>query len=210
MKNLFQVSLLGIALLGSAPAAARTITVDVVRFHSGLAPTGQTIALQPSDPALATSIEFSNYANGIGARLEKLGFKPATAGAKADLVGLISYSQTERQTIRDGSRSGVTIGIGVGTFGSHGGVSVGGSVPVGGSDSGSSKDMIRTTTLELSLKRPGDTVAIWEGRTSTEGRAAKDNALPEMIPVLTEALLTDFPGTSGKTARVKVKSPAKR
>ncbi len=210
MKKHLSAALLGLAVLASGPAIARSITVDVVRFHTGLAATGQTIALQPVDPALASSLEFASYANQVGASLEKLGFKPAAAGIKPDLIGTLSYSQTERETVVDGGRKGgFSIGVGVGTFGRHGGVSVGGSVPVGG-DRDSPKGKIHTTTLELSLKRAGETTAVWEGRASTEGSVNKSSALPALIPALNEALLKDFPGTSGKTARLKINTQAKK
>jgi hypothetical protein len=70
--------------------------------------------------------------------------------------------------------------------------------------------MIRTTTLEFNLKKPGETVTVWEGRATTEERASKDNGLPAVVPILTEALLKEFPGTSGKTVRVKVNTRAKK
>lgn len=207
MKQFALRTFAGFCLIAASTAVARSLSVDVVRFHTGLAPAGQTITLQPADPALAASLEFSSYANQIGAGLEKLGFKPAVAGTKADLVGTISYGQTERA---DTSRSGpaFSIGVGVGTFGGNGGVSVGGSVPIGGGQS--TTKMIRTTTLVLTLKRANDTVAAWEGRATTEGKSDAETALPAVIPALTEALLTDFPGVSGKTARLKIKSPTKR
>jgi hypothetical protein len=214
MKNIFASAVLSLAVLSASPAQARTVTVDVVRFHTGLAATGQTVALQPADPSMASSLEFSSYANSIGAALEKLGFKPAIPGpggvVKADYLGVIGYSQMEREAPNDGRGSGFSIGVGIGSFGRHGGVSVGGSVPVGGASKKASGRMIRTTSLELTLKVPGATTASWEGRAVTEEVASKTNGLPEMMPLLTEALLTDFPGATGKTAKVKVKTPAKK
>jgi hypothetical protein len=210
MKNFLFAALASLAVLAATPALSRTVTADVVRFHTGIAVTGQTVALQPLDPSLATSLEFTSYANTVGAALEKLGFKPAVAGSKPDLVGTLSYVQVEREAPRDGRGSGFSIGVGIGSFGRNGGVSVGGSVPVRGSSDKKSGPMIRTTTLEFNLKKPGENVAVWEGRATTEERASKDNGLPAVVPILTEALFKEFPGTSGKTVRVKVNTRAKK
>jgi hypothetical protein len=210
MKNILLAAMTSLAVLAASPALSRTVTADVVRFHAGVAATGQTVALQPLDPALATSLEFTSYANTVGAALEKLGFKPAVAGTKADLIGTMSYVQVEREAPRDGRGSGFSIGVGIGSFGRNGGVSVGGSVPIGGSSDKKSGPMIRTTTLEFNLKKPGETVAVWEGRATTEERASKDNGLPAMVPMLTEALFKEFPGPSGKTVKVKINTKAKK
>jgi hypothetical protein len=206
MKNHLSALLVAAATFSVVPATARTIASDVVRFHSGITATGQTVALQAADPALASSLEFTTYANQIGAALEKIGFKPAIAGKKADLIGLISYSQTERDVPKP--RSGISIGIGGGSFGSGGGVSVGGSIPIGGS--GTSTNLVRTTNLELKLQNAADAKTLWEGRATTEGKAAPESALTEVIPALIESLTTDFPGTSGKSARIKIKTDKKK
>lgn len=208
MKKHLVALFVAAAAFSAAPVTARTITSDVVRFHTGFVATGQTVAIQSADPALATSLEFTTYANQIGAALEKLGFKPVVTGQKPDLIGLVSYTQTERDVPK--ARSGISIGVGGGSFGGGGGggVSVGGTIPIGGS--GSSSNMVRTTTLELKLQSAADAKTLWEGRATTEGKANPESALSVVVPALAESLTKEFPGTSGKSVRVKIKTDKKK
>jgi hypothetical protein len=201
MKKHLAALFVAVASLAPVPTTARTVTSEVVRFHTGIAATGQTVALQAADPALATSLEFTTYASQLAAALAKLGFKPAVPGTKPDLTGVLSYTQTEREVAKP--RSGLSIGIGGGSFGSGGGVSVGGSIPIGGSGGATTK--IRTTALELKLQTAADAKTIWEGRATTEGKESAESALPAVVPVLIDALTRDFPGASGKTVLVKTK-----
>ncbi len=187
------------ALLTSMPVVART-QASVVRFHGDAAPASQALALKPQDPALAGSLEFSTYANQLGAALERLGFTPASATAPATLIGEISYAQTVVATPPEAKRPRFSIGVGIGGgIGSNVGVNVGTNIPVGGNRDASSKIL----TLSLVLRQPavtpgGAPVSVWEGRVTTEALDAKRADLALLMPKLIDALLAEFPGPSGK------------
>ena len=56
----------------------------------------------------------------------------------------------------------------------------------------------RTTTVAVQIKRQSDGTQIWEGRASKTATAGSQGAtLTWAVPVLSEALFRDFPGTPG-------------
>lgn len=187
----FPLAVLGGLILALGACATPPPKASAVRFHSGFQPSAQSVALQPADPALARSLEFSAYANAVGRRLEDLGFKPAADAQAADLIGQISYSTQVRSGPAE--RSPVSIGVGVGGVGSNVGVSVGSSIGLG---ERTSTDRV-LTSLSLRLTPRGATTALWEGRAQIDqpAKAAAGSAVPQLI----EALLADFPGPSGVT-----------
>lgn len=193
-------SVLGLAAvlsLGAPPALAR-FKADVVRFHGATVPSGQSVALEAADPEQAGSLEFSSYANRLGEGLGRLGFKPAaTTDAAPGLIGQIGYATTLRPVLRDGDDSPVHVGVGVGGGGGNVGVSVG---TVFGLGKREPRGGARVHELRLVLKTP-EGAAVWEGRATTE----TDERTPfaEVAPGLVDALLSDFPGPSGRTTRYK-------
>jgi Domain of unknown function (DUF4136) len=193
MRSLLIATLVATA----APALARG-TATVVRFYTDAIATGQHITLKPQDATLAQSLEFTSYANQLGAVLERAGFLPATTGAPATLTAEIAYSQ--RAVPLPPKRSPFSIGIGIGTGG--GGIGVGGSanIPVGGTKPGGTA---QETTLSVTLKR-ADGQSVWEGRAVSEPLAEKDGALATVMPKLIDVLFQDFPGASGKTQTLKL------
>jgi hypothetical protein len=185
----------------ATPALARG-TATVVRFYTDTIATGQRITLKPQDATLAQSLEFTSYANQLGAALERAGFLPATASAPATLTAEIAYSQ--RAVPLPPKRSPFSIGIGIGGGGSigGGGIGVGGSanIPVGGTKPGGTA---QETTLSVTLKR-ADGQSVWEGRAVSEPLADKDGALATVMPKLIDVLFQEFPGASGKTQTLKL------
>jgi opacity protein-like surface antigen len=200
MKTILAASALALAVLAT-PAFAR-LEVEAVRFHNGFTVQPLTVALVPADPSLAKSLEFSAYANQVGAKLEALGFKPATDPATADLVGEIGYSTVTRQEPIEGNRSPVSVGVGVGGGSGGFGVNIGTVFGLGGSRRDGRETV--TNRLELRLKRPSDNQVVWEGRANAQARAGRaDSTLTSAMPGLIEGLLDKFPGPSGQTVRVK-------
>ena len=195
----------GLAILCLSACATNRFSADVVRFHSGFqTPAGSTVAIRPVDPGLAGSLEFAGYANQLGERLGRLGFKPAPGGP-SDFVAELAYSQQTRDSSVDsGGRSPVNIGIGVG--GGSGNFGLGGSVnfPLGNRQQQARG--VRDTLVTLRLKR-GD-ATVWEGRATAESASLESNSLPLLMPDLIDALLSNFPGESGKTVRYS--PPAKK
>jgi hypothetical protein len=201
-KNTRAIALLGgllaLNLLGGC--ATEQLRADVVRFHSGFAvQSGQSIAVRPVDAALANSLEFSTYAALVADRLARLGYKPVASGA-ADLVAELAYGQVTRDTSIEGAgRSPVTVGVGVG--GGSGSFGLGGSLnfPIGGKSN--QNRGIRDTQVSVRIKRSTEDKVVWEGRATSESLNVEANSLTSMMPSMIEAVLSNFPGESGKTIR---------
>ena len=191
--HLFRAAIVaGAALLASC---ASTQQADVTRFHLGQPVARSSVFVTSANPADASSLEFRTYAAAVSDKLRQLGFTAAPSLAQAELVGAVDVTQGTRESLSRGS--GLSIGIGGGTFGRH--VGVGGSVniPVGQSK----PNDIAVTTLSVQLKRRSDSSVIWEGRATAESRAG---AAGTVVPALADALFRDFPGPSGQTVRVRL------
>jgi hypothetical protein len=189
--------LLAVSLLGGC--AAEQLRANVVRFHSGFAvQSGQSISVRPVDAALANSLEFSTYAAVLTDRLAQLGYKPAASGP-TDLVAELAFGQITRDTSIEGGRSPVTVGVGVG--GGSGNFGLGGSLnfPIG-SKSNQNRGM-RDTQVSVRIKRSGEDKPVWEGRATSESLNVETNNLPKLMPAMIDAVLSNFPGESGKTSR---------
>ncbi len=179
--------------------ASEAMRADVVRFHSGFTvQNGQSLSVRPVDSALKDSLEFSTYASVLAQRLGRLGYKPVTSGA-SDLVAELAYGQVTRDTSIEGGRSPVTVGVGVG--GGSGSFGLGGSLnfPIG---RGTDKNRgMRDTQVSVRIKRSGEDKVLWEGRATSESLNVEANSLTSLMPAMIDAVLSNFPGVSGKTLR---------
>jgi hypothetical protein len=173
---------------------------SVTRFHLGQPIARGQIAVEPADPAMGNSLEFSQQAAPIERELRRLGWTVAPGNRNTEQVATIRVEQGSREAQR--SRSGLSIGVGGGTGGyrSGVGVGVGATIPVGGSRSGE----IVVTELSVRIQRRSDATAFWEGRAEMEARADSPLAgAAAAVDVLAEALFRDFPGDSGQTVLVR-------
>jgi hypothetical protein len=183
---------------GSGGSAGVMVGAEVTRFHIGSSIARGEIAIEPLDPAQGGSLEFSRYAAAVERQLTALGWTVASGNRRSEQVALVRVQQGSREVMR--RRSGLSIGIGAGSYG--GGVGVGGNVavPVGGGRAGE----IVITELAVRLQRRSDGTAIWEGRAQGEAVAGTPAADPgAMIDRLAQALFAGFPGESGRTVRVR-------
>lgn len=194
-------ALMLLALL--AACTDNRFAADVTRFHIAPQAARGSVFLEPVEKTPPT-LEYQNYAAAVASELREVGFSIAETRASAELVGMVSYEQTTRAEAA--KNSPISIGIGGGTFGGNVGIGVGTTFGVGKSRNGE----VRMNTLALQLKRASDGTVVWEGRASAE---AADNSrygpLASSIPMLADALLRDFPGTSGQTIRYKAQKQAK-
>jgi hypothetical protein len=182
------------ALMLPAAAHAATVKVEVTRFHI-LAPPASPLAGSSIMVAAASSLQFGALAAAANAELAKAGFKLAAGGQPADHVARISLTGSS-EVVR--KRSPISIGIGGGTGGWNGGIGGGVTFPVGGGT--------RTVTaalMTLQIRRASDGSAVWEGRASTIAPSIDPISA---APVLLQALLKGFPGPSGQSVTVKVKT----
>lgn len=184
------------ALLAGCATGPRT---SVTRFHLAQPIARGQIAVEPQLPADRDSLEYRTYASIVGAQLARIGFTEAPGLQASEEVASIAV---ERGT-REGAprRSGLTIGLGGSSFGYHGGVGGGVSVPIGGA--GRPNEIVQTR-LVVQIKRRSDGTVVWEGRAETAARAGAPEGDPTAsVQRLAAAMFADFPGPSGQTIVVK-------
>ncbi len=187
---------IGAALLLAACATPGGI--EVTRFHLSQPLPHASVAVVAVDPAAASSLAFASYADAVAAELARVGYERAVAPGSATYIAALSVTQTT-QTVRRAPPVQIGFGVGIGGGGYRGGgVGAGVSTPVGPGRI----EAIRVNTLSLKLKRRTDEALLWEG-TATAAADAHDAAsrLTTAVPALAQALLAEFPGRSGVTAR---------
>lgn len=179
-------------LAGCATMPRTTVT----RTHLGQPIARGQITVEPLVPGEKGSIEFDTYANIVGAQLTKAGFNEVPHLATSEQVAVMSV---EFGSSIAPPRSGLSIGLGGGSFGRRSGVGGGVEIPVAGHDR-----EIAGTRLLVQIKRRSDGTTIWEGRGETSAPASSPEAQPATaVQRLAVALFQDFPGVSGRTMTVK-------
>ena len=217
------------ALLVTGLAACATpFNANVSRYSAQLpAPQGQTFAIVAADSALSGGLEFSQYANLVGMKMQALGYSPAASPASADLIVRFDYGVDKgRDQVRStgfsdpywsswyGPRRGSYFGSGYGGFGGYGGSYYGRGYSAyrpGGAwgyglydpwfDQGYESYTVFTSGVTMKIDRRADGQRLFEGRAEA---ASMSNRLPYLVPNLVEALFTDFPGRNGETVRISV------
>lgn len=173
--------------------------VLVTRFHAAPPVAGQTIAIVPADPAEAESLAFRARAEAVAAELARIGLRPAAPGG-AELVGVLAAGLATRAAAP--AEPPVRLGIGLGG-GSRSGVSGGVAISTGVGERRARE--VADAEMSLAIRRASDGVALWEGRAVAAGVPASDSLdAPALERALARALLSDFPGQSGATRRVRV------
>jgi hypothetical protein len=196
MRKLAVVTLGALALAGCATKPATQVT----RFHLNQPIARGQIVVEPMVAAERNSLEFRNYASIVGAELARLGFAEAPGLAPSEQVAALMVERGSRETLA--RSSGVSIGLGGGSFGRRSGVGVGGGVsfPIGGNR----PQEVVMTRLTVQIKRRSEGTVIWEGRAETAAKSSAPEAQPAAaVQRLASALFRDFPGPSGRTIAVK-------
>lgn len=193
-------ALAGLAMLSGCMTDSGPTPPSVTRFHLGQPIARAVIAIEPSDPADATSLEFDAVADSVARELTRLGWTVEKRNARSEQVAIVSVTQETRIAPR---RSGFSVGLGGGT-GSYGrrsavGVGAGVNIPVG-----RTTNQLVATQLAVRIQRRSDATVAWEGRADYEARAGTpDAARAAAANRLAAALFRDFPGESGRTIRVR-------
>jgi len=204
-----------IALLALS-GCATGLTSNVTRFQQMPAPQGQTFAVVAQDPALQDSLEFSQYARLVEAKLAEQGYARAESPASASLLVKLDYGIDKG---RDKIRSSPFAygngwnrdpfawgpyrrwGRGGFIYGFHDPFMFGG---FGYNDVESYT--VYTSDLDMVIeRRSGERV--FEGQAKAQSRS---DDLTYLVPNLVEAMFTGFPGNSGEAIRITVPPPAKR
>ena len=190
------LALTALALL--AACTTNRFEADVTRFHMTQPGLRGSIYLEPLEKTAAGTLEFQNYASAVNAELAEHGFSLASGREGAEYIGVLAYGQTTREGVGGGSP--ITIGIGGGTFGKNVGVGLGTSFGIG--EKKTKETAINM--LALKIERASDKSVLWEGRAVAEaGSTTRYGPLAAAMPALADALLRDFPGTSGQTVTYK-------
>ena len=218
----FGLLVLGILLLG---ACATTYRADVTRFHELTGARGETFIIIAKSEDKKGSLELKSYAALISEHLRMEGYTPAGTETP-EIIVKIDYAVSPpiartRRTAYPGPFFG--------GFYYHGGHYYGGLpyyyyphyhysyyVPFGyrghgfgyGYGYGLGYSSYRTAytvyerALEMVIERNGGGV-LFEGLVKSVGR---EKNLTKIMPVLVRAMFTNFPGESGVTERIKIKS----
>lgn len=193
------------ALLALPLAACATAVppVEVTRFHINDPARSGTISVEEMPGNGDLSLEFRTYAAAISQEWQRVGFTPASDGARSDYVALVAFERSFRPGGVDRSGKPVSVGVGGGIGGSGGRGYSGLGVGVGINLSGKPKDIV-TTQLHVQLRRRSDSTTIWEGRATTEARQGTPAGQPALAAQkLAAALIGGYPGESGRTITVK-------
>jgi len=192
----------------SACAGNKYVVSDVTRFHAMSPSTSnQSFAIVAADEEQELSLAFKQYANQLNAKLSELGLKQYTGAngpSEADLVVTLKYSVNGPSPDVKGRGSSFNWTFGYGHY----------NRPFGYGAMYSPYDRTETTQLfvrrvELDIYKGGtygtdDQERVFEGRAVSQGRNGHVEAV---MPYVLDAILKDFPGTSGKTHTVSVAVP---
>ncbi len=208
-KNLGRFAL-SLALAAGLAACAPSFKADVSRFASTLpAPQGQTFSVVAEDPKLAGGLEFALYADMVGAEMEELGYTEA-APENATLLVRFDYGvDNGRERVRTtGGRFNDPFFGPWGRFRGYGfrrGYAFGFYDPwLAGPDVRSYT--VYTSDIGLKIDSAASGERLFEGKAQAVSRS---NRLQTLVPNLVDALFTDFPGNSGETLHITIKSDEK-
>lgn len=188
------------SLLALLASCAYKMKSQVVTFHEGPLPRGETIRVQPMDNLQEGSLEFEHYAESLRQNLRSIGYTPVQAGQPAQLVAEIDYSVTDGQTrissdTRGYSRYHFYYGHSRSPF-----------------YYGFYHDWppeiyaytVYNRTLLMNISRiEGEREVLFEGRVQSVGR---EHEIAKIMPYLITAMFTNFPGESGVTKVVTVET----
>lgn len=215
-KRLRSLMLASALAVGLSACAAPGFQADVSRFESQLpAPSGQTFAVVAEDPALAGGLEFSLYADLVGAQLERLGYAEASPDAATLLVRFDYDVDNGRERVRSSNLGFGHAGFGrfgrSGRFGRFGGFGFRRSFAFGFHDPFLAGPDVRSFTvytsgIDLKIDSTASGQRLFEGKAEAVSRS---NRLQQLVPNLVDALFTDFPGNSGETLQITIRSDEK-
>jgi len=186
-------------------ACASKFQADVSRFHRLEKPSGQTIRIEPLDERKMGSLEFQTYASMIAPELDRLGFNVVGPNEDSQLIAKIDYEVADGNTV---VRSYPDYFPGYYGFyrpwyspwydyGPYG-------YGYRGTDVRSYIVYPRRLDLQIvrgDLKPMDPNYMLYEGHATSQGT---NNRLPEVMPLLIQALFSDFPGDSGSTDEVSI------
>ncbi len=202
----FGFLVLGILFLG---ACTTTYRADVTRFHELTEARGETFIVVAKSKQKEGSLELKSYSAMVSDYLRTEGFVPAGTGTPEVTVKIdYAVSPPIQQTRRRAYPGPFFGGFYYHSGGYHPGHGFGHGHGFGGFGHGfggygyglgyypySYTYTVYERALEMVIERNGDGV-LFEGLVKSVGR---EKALTKIMPVLVEAMFTNFPGESGTT-----------
>ena len=207
MRSRFIRGGFALLLLGLLAACAQHVETQVTRFHEGSLPAGRTIAIMPADPA-REGPEFRTYASMIADQMAKLGYKVAAPGEQPDLDVLVDYG-VDQGKVKIETRPGYAYPYYSFYLGYFSPYYYGFFYPYDFYPFGPfyepdiESQTIYTRTLALKIRDHKTGRVVFEGRAVSEGPTREINLV---MPYLVEAMFRDFPGESGVTRLVEIKT----
>lgn len=180
---------------------AQFLRSDVVSFHEGPLPQGETIRVEALDPVKGRSLEFRSYAGMIGAELGKLGYTLVEdPQASVTLIAEVDYSVDMGPTdVRIERRAPPYVRyhfyygriydpfyFGMGNTWTQ--------------EVYSAPSFLRNLNMNI-VRNDAARTRLFEGRVRSSGHQGE---LARVMPYLVTALFTNFPGESGVTKVVTI------
>lgn len=205
-------------------ACAAQISSKVTRFNDLTAPQGETFIVIAKNPERDGSLELMSYAARVSERLQNEGYVPAGDG-KPDLIVTVDFGVSEpfeaNRTRRAPPYFGATY------FGRRYGYNpyyyspyaypyygyygyYGGAYGLGAFyynryaylyDTGGYTRIVYERVFEVAIQK-NDGPIVFEGRAVSIG-SSKD--LPKVMPLMIDAIFSEFPGQNGSTVKVTIK-----
>lgn len=176
---------------------ASKVQQDVVTFHEGLLPRGETIAIEPMEDIAPGSQEFRHYRTLIADKLSQLGYQPVESGKPSILVARVSYSVSDGQTrIRSDHHNYVRYHFYYGHYLDP--------FYYGFYDNWPPEQYSYTVynrKLMMNIARTTSNEILFEGRVQSIGR---EKEIAEVMPYMITAMFNNFPGESGITKVVTI------
>jgi hypothetical protein len=199
MRAVLAFALAAVPLAGCA-TTPRSFPVQATRFHYDALTERGTVTVEPLPGAGPASLEYKTYAAAVESELLKAGFTTPPPGGRGQYIATVGFTRAPREL--PPRNSGVSVGLGGGTFGGgrRGGGGVGGGInfPLG---AGTPREGV-VTELSVRLRRGAD--AVWEGQAQSLTDTSAPNADAGSIAArLASAMFQGFPGESGRTIEVK-------
>ncbi len=201
MKKLVY-SLILVPLLALLAACAGSMKSDVVTFHEGSLPQGETIRVVAMDESKQGSLEFEHYAGILRDNLRKIGYTPVEDDQPSDLVAEFDYQVSEGMTQVRSNPNGYSGRYARYHFyyGHYHDPFYFGFYNDWQPEVYSFTVYNRTLKMNI-LKAGGDRDMVFEGRVQSIGR---ENEIARVMPYLITAMFTNYPGESGVTKVVTI------
>jgi len=206
-----------IALLITSGCALKGGQHNLVTFHEGKLPRGETISIEPVDSLSPDSLEFSYYRVLMADKLRKLGYTPVSSDEPATLVAKVDYSVSDGQKrIGSEQRSGANyIPRNLSNYpskypskyyaryhfhnGRHHSPFYYGYSNQWPPENYS--DVVYNRILEINILDRSTTERLFEGRAQSIGR---EKEIASAMPYMITAMFNNFPGENGITKVVTI------